>query len=426
MGASTWTVFADGSGDYPTLQEAIEGAASGDSILVGRGEHRGPFWIESKNVILRSLEGPEDTILRGSPDLGEGWQPVVHFFYEAQSGSAIEGFTIEHGESGIRCTSASPVIRGNIIRDNSGPAGSGISCNFGSAPAIEQNLIWRNRAVFGCCSPSHGAGIYADDTSPAVIRGNVVAYNQCAGQCAGGGLSVFGGTIEGNTIFGNWADGPAGGVELIGTGVRLAGNIIVGNRSKEYADGIMVLHPAEIRCNDIWNNGDEDYWGAGPGEGDFSADPRFCAVPSTSAEVLATLDAESFDLRSDSPCLPAHHPDGADCGLVGARPEGCAREMKPSAFTAPAPRPRVQVFPNPSRGGVGIRLSDPRTASRVTRLEIIDASGRVLQRLGPNANGGFHWDGRSTTGEPVTAGIYFARVHSEESYPCLGTILVVR
>jgi hypothetical protein len=424
--AAVWSVFADGSGDFPTLLDAIDLAESGDTIRVGPGEHRGPFRIETKNLALLSMEGPQATVLRGSPDVGTGWDPVVHFFFEARTGSVIEGFTIQHGESGVRCSGASPIIRANIIQENTGPLGSGISCLFGSAPLIENNLVWRNRTVFGCCFPSRGAGIYADDTSPAQISGNIVAFNRCVGQCAGGGISAFAGRIEANTVFGNRADGPGGGVELTGSDVELVGNIVAANSSGEYADGVMILRDPVLECNDVWGNADEDYWGGDPGEGDFSADPRFCGIPSSDADPFVTLHAELFNLRSDSPCLPGQHPDGDECGLVGARPEGCVQETEPPTVAQPAPQRLFQVFPNPTRGGVLIRPLDAGSASKPISLEVLDASGRLVRRLTDSHGGIIHWDARRTSGEPVAAGLYFIRVHPRGSRPSTEAVLIIR
>jgi len=46
--------------------------------------------------------------------------------------------------------------------------------------------------------------------------------------------------------------------------------------------------------------------------GNFSLDPLFC-------------DPENGDYKLDcnSPCLPGNHPDGVDCGLIGALGQGC-------------------------------------------------------------------------------------------------------
>ena len=46
--------------------------------------------------------------------------------------------------------------------------------------------------------------------------------------------------------------------------------------------------------------------------GNVSVDPRFCA-PSE----------RDFALRADSPCAPGNHPDGHDCGRIGALGIGC-------------------------------------------------------------------------------------------------------
>ena len=47
-------------------------------------------------------------------------------------------------------------------------------------------------------------------------------------------------------------------------------------------------------------------------DGNFSADPLFCAP-----------EQGDFTLSSQSPCLPGNHPDGVDCGVIGALGEGC-------------------------------------------------------------------------------------------------------
>jgi hypothetical protein len=44
--------------------------------------------------------------------------------------------------------------------------------------------------------------------------------------------------------------------------------------------------------------------------GNISVDPLFC-------------DVDDLTLQADSPCLPGNHPNGADCGLIGALGAGC-------------------------------------------------------------------------------------------------------
>jgi len=70
-----------------------------------------------------------------------------------------------------------------------------------------------------------------------------------------------------------------------------------------------------VECSDIYGNGG-DYVSCIAGlngiDGNFSGDPKFC-----------NLAGKDFGLQEDSPCLPGNHPDGFDCGLIGALPQGC-------------------------------------------------------------------------------------------------------
>lgn len=59
--ANTWTVNPDGSGDFATIQEAVNGASDGDVIVLGGGKFQGPgnhdVLISGKAVTIRSLNG---------------------------------------------------------------------------------------------------------------------------------------------------------------------------------------------------------------------------------------------------------------------------------------------------------------------------------------------------------------------------------
>ncbi len=419
--SSTWTIHADGTGDYPTIQEAIDHAATGDTILVTPGRYPAHLWIESKSIVLVSTEGPEATILTGEGRRDAG--PVVHFFFEEASGSVIEGFTIEDGETGIQCTSASPLIYGNLIRRNQSALGAGVCCIFGSRARIVENRIVENRTSYHCCFPSRGGGIYADEDSAVLVRGNLIAGNRCAGECLGGGISCFVGEIQGNTIVGNASDGPGGGVELPYLGVTFFGNIVAWNRSAEFGDGIVVFRSADLFCNDFWANGEEDYWGVEPGDGDFSADPLFCGFPGAGRLDPAIYDSSSFELRAGSPCIEGHHPDGIACGGIGAYLEGCSKRGIATAGGTNAVPSKIRIFPNPMRGATSIRLAQgPGAESPIA--EIFNAAGRRVARLHPEPSGFAHWQGRTDAGDLVPAGIYFVRL-SPGSFPA-GSILVVR
>lgn len=433
----SWIVRPDGAGDYSSIQAAVDGASDGDSVLVAPGRYFETLWIEGKRVHLLSTDGPGATILDGGLGAWRPDAPVIHCFYQSQPGSLIEGFTIQNGSNGIQCTSASPVIRGNIIQRNRGPLGAGISAIFESTPHIEGNLIRSNVTRYECCFPSRGGGIYADESSPALIRRNVVAGNACRGLCVGGGISVYIATVEENTIVGNRCDGPGGGIEVAGEGAILYANIVVNNRASEFGDGIMVVRSATLTCNDVWNNGEEDYWGTAPGDGDFSADPSFCDLLSLDASADAPPTMAQFDLRPESPCLPDQHPGGGPCEIVGARPMGCGGDRSPSAPTTgagdvPAPPASgpllgLHAAPNPTAGGVFLEVpTDSRKPQTGDSIEILAPSGGIVaqaRRIDPFT---FYWDGTTDQGLPVTSGVYYARLSPRApSSPAARVALVV-
>jgi hypothetical protein len=83
-----------------------------------------------------------------------------------------------------------------------------------------------------------------------------------------------------------------------------------------YAVDCFAGAPILFECNNVYNTE------ISPGQTcldvmivqhNFSADPEFCGVPGSGL----------YTLQSDSPCAPGNHPDGIDCGLIGALPVDC-------------------------------------------------------------------------------------------------------
>src|SRR6185503_17362311 len=87
--ATVWNVKADGTGDTPTIQAAIDGAASGDTILIFPGTYAEHCRIDAKSLVLRSQDGAETTHLDGE----FGGRVLL-----INSGDVtLEGLTIENG-----------------------------------------------------------------------------------------------------------------------------------------------------------------------------------------------------------------------------------------------------------------------------------------------------------------------------------------
>ena len=72
----------------------------------------------------------------------------------------------------------------------------------------------------------------------------------------------------------------------------------------------------------------------------------------------------------------------------------------------------VRAYPVPARGGVTFEIRSPRAAGAT--VVVADVTGRVVRRLAALENDAtrIRWDGRTTTGTPVAAGIYFYHVQS--------------
>src|SRR5947207_8674182 len=103
--------------DQPTIQQAINVAASGDQILVSPGTYIEHINYQGKTTSVESTDGPGQTIIDGSNS-----GAVVRMQTQETRASVLTGFTIQHGDAdfgaAITLTGASPTITGNIFFEN--------------------------------------------------------------------------------------------------------------------------------------------------------------------------------------------------------------------------------------------------------------------------------------------------------------------
>lgn len=264
--AATWYVYADGSGDAPTIQAAIELATTGDVVRVGPGvytdlhpDSRGVTTVvELKaGVRVESIEGPALTII--DADLEAGDRRGVSAW--DADGAALVGFTVRKGNlytgagvylyqsdvlveknrlldnySGEGCGltvsgDGGAVIRENLIADNiacCGPGG-GILVNFGAAPLIERNVLRGN-------SSFTGGAVSCIDGGVVWVRENLMRENV---SLSGGGIAVFNtpAVVEENWILDNSAD-EGGGISCWNAGAAsFRWNVIARNLSNGSGGG---------------------------------------------------------------------------------------------------------------------------------------------------------------------------------------------
>ncbi|HHX27957.1 MAG TPA: DUF1565 domain-containing protein, partial [Firmicutes bacterium] len=110
---------------YDTIQEALDNARDGDTILVGSGEYFGSIVID-KSITLRSTNGPEETILNGN-------HASEHYYMVniKANNVTVDGFTITNPEYN-GTADASGVVIGSGGRNSNIRVINCVICDMGT------------------------------------------------------------------------------------------------------------------------------------------------------------------------------------------------------------------------------------------------------------------------------------------------------
>jgi len=156
--AATIVVDVSGGGDFQTIQEGIDAAASGDTVLVLKGAYTGPYNREldfaGRSIMLMSRDGAEQTVINC-----QGAGRAILFDDGESDESLVRGFTLTNGVSHPE-------------------DGAGVLVTNGSSPVIEDCVIESCNS-----SISYGGGI-AVVSAEATLRRCEIRY------CSGGGAAV--------------------------------------------------------------------------------------------------------------------------------------------------------------------------------------------------------------------------------------------
>lgn len=204
--------------------------------------------------------------------------------------------------------------------------GTAINCTFNSSEGGAGGAVWlvggemqgcvfiQNRAlVWGGAIYSSGGTVTGSD----FVQNRILDY-----PWDGGGAAVYcesGATTMRNCDFyANALGAPDAGSAILvngGATASIENSILVENLGGEPVvceNGGQLL----VSCTDVYGHEAGDWVGCLKGleatSGNFRADPGFCAP-----------ELGDLSLQASSPCLPGHHPGGADCGLIGAFGMGC-------------------------------------------------------------------------------------------------------
>ncbi|MHC4944266.1 MAG: IPT/TIG domain-containing protein [Planctomycetota bacterium] len=203
-------------GDYPTIQEAVDAAVDGDTILVAPGIYVENIVFPAKEILVRSdVDGTSGTF-----DIS----PETTFIDGNQSGVVI---TFQGGRNG------DPSLIGFTIVNGYNPyflnTAGGIYCEEDSAPTIMNNIIIGNRCDFGT------GGLKSDASSSSQMIANNIVSGNSSHFAGSGGMMIVGSyashSIAGNIISGNSSEVTCGGLSVsgIGSSHSVVNNYIAGN-----------------------------------------------------------------------------------------------------------------------------------------------------------------------------------------------------
>jgi parallel beta-helix repeat protein len=196
----TWTVDPNGSADYRTIQQALDSAVDGDSIVV----HSGTYY-ESVVVNKRvSIVGQDavSTVIDGN-----GSARVVTL---SAGGIALGGFTIRDGVEGVTVLSNMNNLTGNVLINNfvglvlsSGSEGNIVSENDISLSVtygIYGDRCGKNLIAENNVSSNGYDGIFLYQSDPCVLDHNRILSNTMDGARI---RYSSNNTVEGNLFSGN-------------------------------------------------------------------------------------------------------------------------------------------------------------------------------------------------------------------------------
>lgn len=297
--AEVLQVAADGTGEYATIQSAVDAAADGDVVLLSPGTYQGDgnrdVDLLGKTIVIRSESGsPDDTIVDCGSTPGD-----PHRAFQAASGegvgAAIEGLGVRNGSTPLDAF----FLGGGIV------------------VAEESSLAIRNCVVQGC----EDVGILVFGSSSVIIEGCIVSGNLYEGG-PGGGVAVGSGStavIVGSTIAGNRSAQRGGGIHAgFVSDVTITRSIVYGNCADLDWDDIStdtgsvtMVDCSIVRFSEVGGIGDVSYVDS------VADDPQFCGPGSC---LDAPFVGGDYTVSDASPATPENSPCGAQ---VGARGPAC-------------------------------------------------------------------------------------------------------
>lgn len=166
--ATTYLVNPDGTGDFPTIQAAIDASVDGDVIELSDGTFQGDGNRDvsylGKAVTVRSQSGsPETCVIDCGGDSLQDHQ-AFSFTSGEDAGSVLQAATITNGgntdSAVLFANGGAPKVIDCRFIDNAAGGGGAVTCRDGSNPSLIG-------CVFSANSAEHiGGAVYCRDSAP--------------------------------------------------------------------------------------------------------------------------------------------------------------------------------------------------------------------------------------------------------------------
>lgn len=347
--ARTWYVKANGTGDAPTIQAAVDSAAVGDVLLIAAGHYTwanqgggngyGMVFVPrgKDRLTIRGESGAASTVL-------DAQMMGRVLFIQGFNNCIVEGLTFTGGQApatgnyvggGLATHLSGDIVRDCVFVNNYALQGGGLWCGGVSTLTVERCEFRYNYATNGgalffinsnttqtvrdCVltknvASATGGAIYGVNDG-LDLQNTVVTENSAQGG-DGGAIylrSMWPSTVTGCTFVSNDGSGNGGIFALDCPAVTIRRSIIAFQFGSALGSGSGSV--ISLGCNDVFGNTGGNAFPAGSADlgGNFSLDPKFCGGPGTG----------DFTLNGQSPCADGNHPSQVPCGVIGALGVNC-------------------------------------------------------------------------------------------------------
>lgn len=348
---------------YQTIQDAVDGAQSKDTIRVAAGTYGEAVTVYS-GVVIEPWNGKGRADVTIQPPVGSRCITVVDVVDTVYlsglelTGGTPDGDTVSNFGGGMLIKGSPVIMSGCVIRDNTtitDAGGGGICCRD------EGYLELHGCKLFGNIGGNYSGGAVLFSKAAGGLVDSCIMYDNYTSG-GGGGIMVYEAVIPDpaelyqltrNTIVDNrtTTTQTGAGVQTRRANCMLDNNIIAYNYVEDTtlnaeSAGLMVDSAGTligIDCNVLYGNcsGHDYYTGTPVGPNDQVANPQFC-----------DLELPDYHIAPTSPAAPAN---SGGCGLIGTL------DVDPSCGVEPVlvVEPSGLVFPA-SEGGAS---PDPQAVS---------------------------------------------------------------